>query len=326
MLGMRHHSTMKSFVVYGNCQSPALAKTLLENQEFAHEFEHRPLGPVQGLGSADVRSVLAAVQDVDLLILQPVGTGEALGRAQRPAELTSDSLMSLVPQKATVLQYPSLYFDAYFPHFRTLNGLTGALHLVHDYFVVYAFALGMSEKECVELVEKADLYPAQLSRDLLTASLAELQARESVSAIDLPISGFVANNLADAKLFNQFNHPTRPIFRFLAQECLDRIGVANPFVPEVGPEYLDRIKCPINPSTHNGLGLKFARDDSHYENAGISLTAEQVVASAYQCYAPLDKEELAQIVLDRRPFVAEIMAGRTLRSPKKRSRWFRRNR
>ena len=101
---------MKRFTVYANCQGGALAKTLLENEHFMREYQWEMIPYIHTLTADSVGRVREAMSVSDLIIHQPIsGNG-------RPRELSSDDVLQYAKSGATVLSFPSLYLDAYFPH------------------------------------------------------------------------------------------------------------------------------------------------------------------------------------------------------------------
>lgn len=326
---------MKTFVVFGNCQTWPLARTMLENKEFASRYRWEKIPWVQDINEGHVAEVLEKVSNADLFLYQPVAPKpasrpkakrsflrkllrrtrrpEALLKPQiassgRPREIDSIFLNEQLKDGAISISFPSAYFDGYFPHLQTLNGMVATLNLVHDYFIVYAYVIGLTEKEILSLMQRDDLYPRQASVDLALKSLENLRSREEKNKIDVRLSDFIANNYKARKLFNQFNHPKREVFRYLAESILAKIGIEHARLDDSGASHLDMIMTPVYRSTYNNLELAFAEDFITYNAKGnLQLTQEEVVHGFFDFYRQADTAELKQMVFQNKPFVPEIL-------------------
>ncbi|MEW5838763.1 MAG: WcbI family polysaccharide biosynthesis putative acetyltransferase [Pseudomonadota bacterium] len=294
---------MKKLVILANCQGGALAEMLFESQEFASCYELHRIPAVQSLTDGDVGNVVAKVSDADLFIYQPVK--EAPGRRK---EFSSDFLLGLLKPGALAISFPSLYFDGYFPHLGSLRGLVSVLNRVHDYFIAYACALGLSEAACIDLIRSEELYSKELSVELLERSLNNLKEREAADKIDVTVSGYIEEGYRSRKMFYQFNHPDRGVFVYVASRILEKIGFDSGALKEGGSSYLDAISAPLYSSTHKNLGLRFENDPCTYSALGDrQLGLEQVVSEFYAFYKAQDLAVIKQQVLHAKPFVGEIV-------------------
>ncbi|MBN0989321.1 WcbI family polysaccharide biosynthesis putative acetyltransferase [Amphritea pacifica] len=292
---------MKKFTVYANCQSKALARTLLENEEFRSKYEYVPIRAVQSLSEKDVNEVISVVRSIDLFIHQPVQQG------RRPKELTSEFLLSQLHESAMSYSFPSLYFDGYFPHLQTFNGYVSVLNLVHDYFIAYLCASGFSESETFDILNLESLYPESLSVDFLKKSISNLKAKEQKFSIDIRVSDFIEQNYKAEKLFNQFNHPKRSIFKYVSECVLERIGVLSSFIDENGPSHLDAIVTPVYKSTYKNLGLSFSEDFNGYKAASQDKHQRQVISEFFDFYKTKDLKEIRTNVAAIKPFIPRLI-------------------
>lgn len=294
---------MKKFVVFANCQSGAVARTMMENEEFSSRYQWSHIAPVQNLRESHVGEVLTKVREADLLIYQPVSEAP-----KRPREMTSDYLLGLAKEDCEAISFPSIYFDGYFPHLQTLNGTVSVLNLVHDYFIVYACAVGLSKEQCYSLINREDLYPEKLSRQLVDKSLQQLRDRESKEGIDIPVSDFIEANYKRKKLFNQFNHPKRDLFKYISESILSKIGIEDHTVNTDGDSHLDMIMTPVYRSTHKNLRLEFEEDFETYGGRNnLVLKQKVVIDKLYECYQISDPDELKAHVHKTKPYVAKIV-------------------
>ena len=294
---------MKKFIIFANCQGDALAKTLMENQEFASNYERIFLPPVQNMNTQDVSDVLSKVNNSDLFIYQPVSATPS-----RPQELTSSFLLRKVKPGTKVLSFPSLYFDGYFPHLQTLKGYVAVLRLVHDYFIAYACSIGLNVEDTVSLIQKEGLYKKEMSISFVENSLKKLEDRESEFDTDIKVSSFIREHYRSEKLFNQFNHPKRAVFKYVAEGILEKIGIKNIHIAQKGVSHLDAIMTPIYKSTYRNLKLQFDEDFENYnglEQAG--LKQRDVVSKFFDFYRSQNLKEIKLHIIKNKPFIPQIV-------------------
>lgn len=294
---------MKKFIVYANCQSHALALTLMENKEFSSIYEWVHIPPVQDLKKINIPEILSKVESADLFIYQPI-----LSSHKRPKELSSDFLTMRLKSGANFISFPSLYFDGYFPHLQTFKGYVSELNLVHDYFIAYCCSIGLTEEETIELIHNQDLYPKNVSIKLAENSLDNLRRRESKFHIDIKISGFIEENYRRIKLFNQFNHPKRVVFKHVAESIMKKLGIKDFAIDKEGASHLDRIMTPIYRSTYKNLELEFEEDFESYNALnGKGINQKDVISEFFKFYNLLNLEEIKRHVSKKKPFIPRIV-------------------
>jgi hypothetical protein len=294
---------VKTFTIFANCQSTALAKTLLEHEEFSQKYQWIEIPAVHELGNVDIEQVAKVIQEVDLFLYQPVATSD-----HRLENATSAYMLNLLKDSAQALSFPSIYFDGYFPHLATLGQHKSVLNLVHDYFIAYCYAKGISKANCVELIGSDELYDKRTSKKLLKATLSSLKWRERFSRIDIRVSAYIEENYKNKRLFNQFNHPKRDLFVHLCQKILEKIDVDNSEYSSLTlgkKSYLDGIITPIYRSTYKNLELSFGSDFDNYSVNKSKLELCDVVNRFYQFYQHIDKDELIKVISENKPFVVK---------------------
>lgn len=307
-LPTRTGNEVKKFVVYANCQSSALGNMLLENEEFSSQYEWDRLPPVQRLKAKDIPEVLAKVRAANLFIYQPVAA-----TVNRPVELSSAFLLDQVRAGTESVSFPSLYFDGYFPHLQSLMGYIGVLNRVHDYFIAYCCAIGLTVEKTVELMQKENLYPEELSLRLVERSLGRLAEREASSSVDIPLSGFIRARYVREKLFNQFNHPRRAVLQHVAEQILERMDIAAPRLDREGDSYLDVIVTPVYRSTYRNLKLEFAEEFDTYSVAEeANLKQEEIVRRFFDYYRSMDLADIKLHVSNTKPFVPRLVEAHLL--------------
>jgi hypothetical protein len=294
---------VKTFTVFANCQSHALAKTLLEHQDFSQNYKLLPIPAVHELRDVDIEKVIDVVKQVDLFLYQPVASKE-----HRLESATSKYMLKQLKDSAQALSFPSIYFDGYFPHLATLGGYHSVLNQVHDYFIAYCFVKGMTAENCVELISSRQLYDKSTSRKLLKNTLSSLKWRERFNRIDLKVSGFIEKNYKTKRLFNQFNHPTRDIFVHLRNIILHKVGIddgVNIAQELNASNYLSGIIAPIYTSTYYHLDLCLDESYDKYIVKSNAIELYEVVCQFYLFYQGVNKDELIKTIYTNKPFVVK---------------------
>jgi len=109
-------------------------------------------------------------------------------------------------------------------------------------------------------------------------------------------------------LFNQFNHPKRDLFVFVARKILAAIGLDGTSLKSDGYSYLDAIMTPVYKSTYNNLNLMFDEDFDNYNAAGnVKIDQLEVIKRFFHYYRSQDLDSLKELVLSRKPFVAQMV-------------------
>lgn len=210
-------------------------------------------------------------------------------------------------KNARIYFFPSLYFNAYFPHLDAMN-IKSVLNRVHDFIIVGSFLKGNSVKKTLEIINSETLYPKELSLSFANHGLEELKHRESVHRISFTISEFIEDNYKTIKLFNQFNHPRKPVFNYLATKIFQELGIAflkEEFSNRTG---LDGTCVPLQKSTYRNLGIEFQENFKSYRvSPKEEMVQEDVVRAFYQAYEGVDKKFLQSVLSKRKPFVRDLI-------------------
>lgn len=293
---------MKNFVVFANCQSRALALTLMEDSEFSSIYNWLKIPAVQNINADNIDLVLKSVCEADLLIYQPVSESH-----KRHSSLSSDNILKKVKPGGTALSFPSIYFDGYFPTLQSFKGKSSVLNLAHDYFIAYCFSIGLNVKETVSLIRSDNLFSKSLSNNLLNQSIDNLEIKENEANVDIRISGFIKENYKKYRLFNQFNHPKRPLFKYLADAIFKELGFVNSFVEDVGASHLDTIYVPTYKSIYKNLELEFKESEGLYIcGNGTEVELDFVVNEFFKFYGNLNKKEILSHIDFEKPFIKDL--------------------
>ncbi|OJF69452.1 hypothetical protein BK026_12010 [Alteromonas sp. V450] len=277
---------MKKITIFANCQGEALYK-YFEEIGIADEFFLIKVAPIQTLRGKDIERVEAAVSEADIVFAQYISDSYFIKR------FSSSLLLQKVQEKSKIITFPNFYFDGFFPHLGMLRGVRSALHLVHDYNIVAGYLAGMSVYEIIELTQSNEFYTKEMSERFFDSSLSELKRREVEYSL-LNGSKIIENHFKEKRLFNQFNHPTRQFFSMFF-DCVKNVlpEFSDFSLPSLGTDYLDHIKCPLYPSTHQNLQLKFENPIKFNAN-GRSLSAEEITERFYFDYQKTDKSLLEE--------------------------------
>lgn len=275
----------------------------MANKEFSSIYKCLPIKPVHRLVEKDVPEVINKIKAADLLIYQPIFSSPA-----RPETLSSEFLISKTKYGAHKISFPSIYFNGYFPHLDSFKGYVNELNLVHDYFIAYSCSIGFTEKETIELIQKENLYPKDLSLRLVKQSLKNLKNRETQFHIDIKLSDFIEDNYRHIKLFNTFNHPNKDIFRYTAESIMREIGIENYSINPNDASNLDNISAPVHKSTYKNLKLDFQENFNNYNTLKEQgKSQKEVVSEFFKFYKRLNPDEIKCHVSKTKPFVPQLI-------------------
>jgi hypothetical protein len=158
------------------------------------------------------------------------------------------------------------------------------------------------------MIQDERLYPKELSIQLSEKSITNLSERETDLMTDIKVSPYINKNYRKNKLFNHFNHPTRPILKYLAEKIFSLIGLKEKIISESGIGYLDAIMTPIYKSTYKNLNLNFAEDFTTYNGLRkLSIAQESVVKDFFTFYNSQIKQDLINIIKRTKPFIPKIV-------------------
>jgi len=293
---------MKKIVIYANCQGGALIKTLEENPQFLEKFSYIKVPPVQLIKSKEqIDHLVSSIKATDVLIYQHI-QGDNFHN-----DIKTNSLLKHLKPNAIQISFPSLYFDAYFPHLGIMTGLTGPLNLVHDFIIAYCFTKGLSSNDILSIIQNEKLYPKKFSLNTTLATIEAIKQRENNNECDIKITNFIQENFNKEKLFNQFNHPKKSVFKYIASKIFKIIGInIDSFVfSEKG--HLDVISTPIYKSTHTNLDLGFDEDFDLYHGLEGPLNQNEVVTKFCSLYKEKGTEFVIHEVNTKKPFVKNLV-------------------
>lgn len=287
------------FTVYGNCQSAALAETLMKSDEFKELYEWRRNKFIHMMNTDDITSVIDIFKSVDLLIYQRVSDN------YRIPELSTNSLLKMCKSSLKAISFPTIYFNAYFPHLDNFLEKRSILERVHDYIMMYCYYIGLNQKQTIDLIQNSNLYPRDYSLKLLNDSFEKLEGREE--GVDIIISDYIKNNYKSKKLFLLFNHPVGVLFDHLANRILHVLELDK--IPEniLSTTSLDDgMITPVYTSTYKNLDLKFDEDFMTYKTNRGFLQQDEVVSEFYKSFSSYNKDDIISQIQMKKPWIIKM--------------------
>ncbi len=273
--------TTKTFTVIGNCQAPCMAHALLSNPTFREQYEWHRIPPVHNLNLEQISNQFEKLKEFDLIIYQPVINAARFG------EFEIEHLRKELAGTCDLLCIPSCYFNGYFPTISTIQGIHTPAHLVSDMAVFHAFDLGISAQDAAQMIYEAPYLPAQFYVSAWKQGISELRDREVLYSVDVSLADFLEAEGRNKVLMHQFNHPTRAVFDYLANEICARLGVAG---HSATAHDLDPICFPVLPAVKKALGLPQSGSDVLSVN-GKTLELNTFVQGSYAAYENMPAEQ-----------------------------------
>ncbi len=242
----------KSCVISANCQG-AYIKALLEaHPVFSKDFEVRYFVNYQ---NEEVSQNL--LEKCSLLIYQPLG--------DKWGTNSEKYLNDNIPKSCITIRVNYLTFPVYWP-FQTQdsrNTTTASFPFGQfpygDKFVLDLMAQGMSNDDVLRLVYDREAFTKKVELDAVISNYISHQ-RDIESRRDQKLLDYIMDNYKSVKLFETFNHPSRPLCIYQVNEILNQLGYAS-LGSEAPPlSYLKENQQPIHPYVSELLKLEFSSD------------------------------------------------------------------
>lgn len=222
--------------------------------------------------------------------------------------LSSSKVLTYLSDSCVSFSFPPLYFDGYFPQLEMFQEVKSPLNLVHDFFIMKFFLEGASSHDCEKIISDDSLISEKNSKKYFAESIWRLENREKLQNIDFPVSNFIRDNALSYKLFNQFNHPRKPVFQYLKTKIFERLGLAgaDAEIDWEGPGYLDGIRCPVLPCMEKNLGVKFLNEKSYFSQ-GRLYTLSDVIKESYKFYRKENRSLLEMAIQEKKSQVISLL-------------------
>jgi hypothetical protein len=295
--------TKKILTAYGNCQADALARVLMDYPEFLQEFVYRPIPPIHLMAPADLPRVFDTLASCELLLYQNVFalSGKHVLTTSAVLEATRASALKLSMS-------PSLLFYGYTPHLFSHAEYRSLYVNEHDAVILSGFLRGIDPATILAVLQDVGMYDAAFSRNHLEQELTAIEKRERFQEVDLHIGDFLQDAWRTQRLYDGALHPRRIVLEHLAQEVLQRQGLAAGALPRPGGrEVLTVVTPAIYRSTYVALQLSFPEDFDHCLTTQGRMPLAQVVEQMLTNYAWQDTRALAIAAANQRPFVGDLL-------------------
>jgi hypothetical protein len=290
----------KRFGIYGNCQMESLRDFLLTNQAFRREYvaEETPGRLVHMMSEEDARQFAKDIYRIDLLVTQPVNSGfrdsDAFG--------TDLMLASLRPEARAVV-FPNMFFTGYAPDSYCVTYRKKFLRdpmPIHDVNFVHSYlkhdgARGLVRQDYEAKLNSPTFYRNEWLQEHIEKDLRELETRESEARIKIrrdntffyPYSKFVRRWLSQTLLHYSDAHPTEFVFRRIANEILEDLGIEP---NGESPELSEKGVLPFYKSIGTHLGLDLQSHPIYLNNRQIKF--DEYFERYCSAYDKMDRNSL----------------------------------
>lgn len=310
---------MKKALIYGNCQSFALHKFLI-NSPLADVYHFHQVPAVHNIEQSDLNYLYRHIlPQLDLVIIQPIQQNY-----KNNYFLSTYSIISQVPQKTIIIVFPVAYFTFYHPQMTYLkNKRNKYLHQpidYHDKLLVKTFLetkrkINYKSTKCLELLTQKYLenilnpnyYEREKLVEIVINNLLELKKREQkmVSNQYFPlqklsenqhfiivISDFIKENYKREQLFYSINHPSKYFFRYLANSILEVLNFPKTQFPdELDP--LNEIQSHLYQSLDQIIEFDFNPLKTIFKNQQITI--QEYVEKFYDQYWDISSQEFLEV-------------------------------
>lgn len=224
--------------VHGNCQAPAIAKLI---QQQCTDWDIAAYEVFSEKILQEIDRYHHYVETADVIIAQPVHDGY-----RDRDDLSLNWVRGAARRARQIVIFPSMFFDGQLVACRSTKIPAYGMPY-QDALFIHLVAANRSLEEITKLLSADDLYPESFIDHEIARSIAEMERRERVDGIDLPISPFLATYGRSTQIFHVINHPYRPALAYVANEALRYLGYPA-HIPLAGEELLRFPHIPLPPS------------------------------------------------------------------------------
>ena len=285
--------TTKTYTIYGNCQARVLASFLNSSELFKSHYQYVTIKPVHIINKNEFNELINdIVPKLNLFIFQPVSEN------YKGKEYSSSHLIEQLNTETQNISFPSCYFTGYNPEIKYLKDDKGRMITeqfdYHDLNIIQGFLESLSIEQVKEKIINYNYYPSNFSLTEIEKSLAQLSKRENNifdtgKQIDIKISGFIRDNYKKNRLFNTINHPSKFIFKYIAEQILKLLDIEDNI--QLDRDFLNHTIYPIYQSNYQNLKFDFA-NPMQYSIRECVYTLNDTIESYFDYYASLPKKIL----------------------------------
>jgi len=290
----------RRFGIYGNCQTESLRDFLLTSNAFRRKylFEETPGRLVHMMSEQDAQDFRGLIYRLDHLITQPIAAN-----FRGSQEFGSEAMLAQVRPDARVLMLPNMFFTGYAPDSYCVTYRKKFLQApmpVHDINFIYSYLRHEGNRDAVRAdyvakLDDPDFYSVQFVRGGVEKCISELSMREAESRQKFKgeniqfysYSKFVAEWYDKTLLHYSDAHPTEFVFRKLASEILEGLGLDD----DQGPIALsEKGVVPFYKSIDVALGIDACSTPIYLGNREVSF--DEYFRRYCDAYDKIDRREL----------------------------------
>jgi hypothetical protein len=301
--------------IYGSCHADALRRVLQSDPGLAARLEFVPLSPCMEIGEAEMAAFLAdQASSLDLFIYQPISAD------YRGPQFSSASIIERAGASTSLLSFSYYHLEVYAPFIlASAAGFPPGGPEYVDYLLASLVHQGLDETRIVEELAYFQAFEPYAPR-LIAQALFDLRWREERlldgdRPIDIRLSDRVEAHFRDIRLGHTANHPTAPVFQWLAEDVAGKLSQTfglDPSSPApVDPDPLDDVSYFAAPFVARALELTFTDAPIHVLE-GHRLALSDYVARQRPYYETVPRAMLAVAIdnlLSTRPWFAALLDG-----------------
>jgi hypothetical protein len=202
--------------VHGNCQAPAIASMIANDFPQWDVFSYEVFG--DDIIGPSIDHYYELARTADIIISQPIHLNYR-GRD----DLSLSWLRNAAKRSAHFVVYPSMYFDGQLIGWRSI-GIPAYGMDYHDLLLVHLTNIGLGVDRIAALLLDEHLYTDEFISSEINLSISEMQRREAVDNVDIPLSPHLMKYGNSVQIFHAINHPYRSVFAYVANEILKSLG------------------------------------------------------------------------------------------------------
>lgn len=250
-------------IAYGNCHMNIIKSFLRSSKLFSQAYAFYPLPPIMQIELSMISGEV--LRNCDLLLSQDIRKDNSYGE-----EFAIDKIKNELSIDCKHIIVPNLYKLGfiYFPQYKSgfnrnyaqglfLNGKWDEFGLFpfSDYYIDKMLEEGVSIDVIVKKCSSGTCFSAEEIIKNFDDALLKIKLREL--SWDIKCSEYIERNYKKKRLFYEPEHPTNVIFRYICQEILRLLGIADEISAN---DNLGNYETPIYPEVKETLGLLFENE------------------------------------------------------------------
>jgi hypothetical protein len=299
-------SRKKKIAIYGNCHATSLARMLQCCSSFREQFDLARFEGVHTVSQREQRTFLQKVApELDVLVYQPVKDNYRKSRI-----FGTDRVKGHIRPKAFTISFPSLQFAGYHPRSDPCKTVTPEVDafckeefgragddLLHYAQVAHSYLLGRDVDAAIDAFDEGEADDAARAVAITQQTLRHMEDAEQNFNIDIPMSGFIADNFTKRMLFHTRLHPGGRVLARVCQRLLEILRL------EVTAEDIERIRrldplgsvhYPVQGYVSRALNLRFSAPVA-FKSQTSFMTKAEMIEKYYLLYSMFKPEMLQEL-------------------------------